>query len=92
MVNFEGNANAIRILTHKQTGKDEGGTQLTYTTLASIAKYPCEAIAKKKVTLIVRNLVFQSEKQTFLNIANATKMMVESEEPAIFKRHPLFGW
>ena len=48
MVNFEGNANAIRILTHKQTGKDEGGTQLTYTTLASIAKYPCEAIAKKK--------------------------------------------
>ncbi len=49
LVNFEGNANAIRILTHKQTGKDEGGTQLTFMHfLASIAKYPCEAIAKEK--------------------------------------------
>ncbi len=92
LVNFEGNANAIRILTHKQTGKDEGGTQLTYTTLASIAKYPCEAIAKKKDHVNRKKFgFFQSEKQTFLNIANATKMMVESEEPTIFKRHP-FVW
>ena len=92
LVNFEGNANAIRILTHKQTGKDEGGTQLTYTTLASIAKYPCEAIAKKKGHVNRKKFgFFQSEKQTFLNIANATKMMVESEEPTIFKRHP-FVW
>ena len=92
LVNFEGNANAIRILTHKQTGKDEGGTQLTYTTLASIAKYPCEAIAKKKGHVNRKKFgFFQSEKQTFLNIANATKMMVESEEPAIFNRHP-FVW
>ena len=92
LVNFEGNANAIRILTHKQTGKDEGGTQLTYTTLASIAKYPCEAIAKKKGHVNRKKFgFFQSEKQTFLNIANATKMMVESEEPSIFKRHP-FVW
>ena len=92
LVNFEGNANAIRILTHKQTGKDEGGTQLTYTTLASIAKYPCEAIAKKKGHVNRKKFgFFQSEKQTFLNIANATKMMVESEEPMIFKRHP-FVW
>ena len=67
LVNFEGNANAIRILTHKQTGKDEGGTQLTYTTLASIAKYPCEAIAKKKGHVNRKKFgFFQSEKQTFL--------------------------
>ncbi len=92
LVNFEGNANAIRILTHKQTGKDEGGTQLTYTTLASIAKYPCEAIAKKKGHVNRKKFgFFQSEKQTFLNIANATKMIVESEEPTIFKRHA-FVW
>ena len=92
LVNFEGNANAIRILTHKQTGKDEGGTQLTFTTLASIAKYPCEAIAKKKGHVNRKKFgFFQSEKQTFLNIANATKMMVESEEPTVFKRHP-FVW
>ncbi|HAV02131.1 MAG TPA: deoxyguanosinetriphosphate triphosphohydrolase, partial [Chryseobacterium sp.] len=42
LINFEGNANAIRVLTHQQTGKDDGGTQLTFTTLAAIAKYPCE--------------------------------------------------
>lgn len=26
LVNFEGNANAVRVLTHKQQGKDDGGT------------------------------------------------------------------
>ena len=92
LVNFEGNANAIRILTHKQTGKDEGGTQLTYTTLASIAKYPCEAIAKKKGHVNRKKFgFFQSEKETFLEIAKSTQMIVENNEPTIFKRHP-FVW
>ena len=67
LVNFEGNANAIRILTNQQTGKDQGGTQLTYSTLASIAKYPCEAIAKKKGIIHRKKFgFFQSEKNTFL--------------------------
>ena len=92
LVNFEGNANAIRVLAQQQQGKDAGGIQLTFSTLASIAKYPCEAIAKKKGHVNRKKFgFFQSEKQTFLNIANATKMMVESEEPTIFKRHP-FVW
>ena len=92
LVNFEGNANAIRVLTHQQTGKDEGGTQLTFTTLASIAKYPCEAIAKKKGHLNRKKFgFFQNEKSTFLDIAKATNMIAESDEPTIFKRHP-FVW
>lgn len=92
LVNFEGNANAIRVLTHQQNGKDQGGTQLTYTTLASIAKYPCEAIAKKKGFINRKKFgFFQSEKETFLDIANSTKMVLEKEEPTIFKRHP-FVW
>jgi dGTPase len=92
LVNFEGNANAIRVLTHQQTGKDEGGTQLTFTTLASIAKYPCEAIAKKKGYVNRKKFgFFQNEKSTFLNIAKATNMIVECDEPTIFKRHP-FVW
>ena len=91
-MNFEGNANAIRVLTHQQTGKDEGGTQLTFTTLASIAKYPCEAIAKKKGHLNRKKFgFFQNEKSTFLDIAKATNMIAESDEPTIFKRHP-FVW
>ncbi|MBV6881080.1 dNTP triphosphohydrolase [Epilithonimonas ginsengisoli] len=92
LVNFEGNANAIRVLTHKQQGKDEGGAQLTYTTLASIAKYPCESIAKKKGVINRKKFgFFQNEKQQFLDIARSTGMMIEHDEPVIFKRHP-FVW
>lgn len=92
LLNFEGNANAIRVLTHKQNGKDEGGTQLTHSTLASIAKYPCEAVAKKKGILHRKKFgFFQNEKATFLEIAKSTGLISESEEPVIFKRHP-FVW
>ena len=92
LVNFEGNANAIRVLTHQQSGKDLGGTQLTYTTLASIAKYPGEAVAKKKGIIHRKKFgFFQNEKETFLEIAKSVNMIQESEEPVIFKRHP-FVW
>lgn len=92
LVNFEGNANAIRVLTHQQSGKDLGGTQLTYTTLASIAKYPGEAVAKKKGLVHRKKFgFFQNEKETFLEIAKSVNMIQESEEPVIFKRHP-FVW
>ena len=41
LINFEGNANAIRILSRQYQGKSKGGLRLTYTTLASLLKYPC---------------------------------------------------
>ena len=91
-VNFEGNANAIRVLTNQQNGKDQGGTQLTLTTLSAIAKYPCEAIAKNKGILHRKKFgFFQNEKETFRNIATKTNMKVEELEPLIFKRNP-FVW
>lgn len=92
LVNFEGNANAIRVLAQQQNGKDAGGTQLTFATLASIAKYPCEAIAKKKGIIHRKKFgFFQNEKEIFLEIAKGTNLISESEEPYIFKRHP-FVW
>lgn len=92
LVNFEGNANAIRVLTHQQNGKDEGGTQLTFSTLSSIAKYPCEAIAKDKSVIYKKKFgFFQNEKETFLKIAQASGMQKDSKEPTIFRRHP-FVW
>lgn len=92
LLNFEGNANAIRVLTHQQQGKDQGGAQLTYSTLSSIAKYPCEAIAKKKGILHRKKFgFFQNEKETFLDIAQETGMIQESSDPIIFKRNP-FVW
>lgn len=92
LMNFEGNANAIRVLAQQQQGKDAGGIQLTFSTLASIAKYPCEAIAKKKGIIHRKKFgFFQNEKDIFLEIARETNMISESEEPHIFKRHP-FVW
>lgn len=40
LTHFDGNANAFRLLTHKYIGHREGGFALTYSTLASIIKYP----------------------------------------------------
>ncbi|PIF46316.1 dGTPase [Chryseobacterium sp. 52] len=92
LVNFEGNANAIRVLAQRQQGKDEGGIQLTFSTLASIAKYPCEAVAKKKGIIHRKKFgFFQNEKDIFLEIAKSTNLILENEEPYIFKRHP-FVW
>jgi len=92
LVNFEGNANAIRVLAQRQQGKDEGGIQLTFSTLASIAKYPCEAVAKKKGIIHRKKFgFFQNEKDLFLEIAKGTNLITESSEPYIFKRHP-FVW
>lgn len=91
-LNFEGNANAIRILTQKQNGKSEGGAMLTYSTLASIAKYPCESLAKDK-NIIARKKFgfFQSEKNTFKDIAHETSMILVQEDPLCYQRHP-FVW
>ena len=37
---FEGNANTLRLLMHQFYGRRRGGFALTYSTLASIVKYP----------------------------------------------------
>lgn len=91
-INFEGNANAIRVLTQQQNGKSEGGIKLTYATLCSIAKYPCESIAiDKDFTHRKKFGFFQSEKKTFIDIAESTGMIKDDSNPLIYKRHP-FVW
>ncbi len=40
LTHFEGNANAFRLLTHHFEGRRRGGFGMTYSTLASIVKYP----------------------------------------------------
>ena len=40
LTHFEGNANAFRLLTHHFIRRRKGGFVMTYTTLASIVKYP----------------------------------------------------
>ena len=49
ITHFEGNANAFRLLTHQFCGRRPGGFVMTYSTLASIVKYPfSSSVAGKK--------------------------------------------
>jgi dGTPase len=89
LTSFEGNANAVRILTHQFRGRFKGGFGLTYTTIASILKYPCESNAvDKKFRHRKKYGFFQSEKEIALDIMQELQMIEESKEPVIFKRHP----
>ena len=91
LIKFEGNANALRMLTHPFTGKGNGAFALTYTTLGSIVKYPCESIIGHEKSKIYRKKYgfFQSEKHIFETVATELGITKVQESPTIFKRHPL---
>lgn len=84
LLNFEGNANALRLLTHQFRGRRQGGFALTYSTLASIVKYPYDSTFKGKK----KYGFFQSEKENYRLIANELGI-IETEKPGVFARHPL---
>lgn len=88
ITHFEGNANAFRLLTHQFVGRRPGGFVMTYSTLASIVKYPFESTAagsKQKFGF------FQSEKEDYLKIAKELQLIQLNKpgEPLRFARHPL---
>lgn len=90
VINFEGNANALRILTHPFRGKGNDAFALTYSTLAAIAKYPCASIAKDKNYIYRKKYgFFQSEQETFERIASELRLEKVLDRPLIYKRHPL---
>lgn len=91
LIHFEGNANALRILTHPFTGKGTGGFALTYATLASIAKYPCASVAghNKKNIYTKKYGFFQSEQKGFEKIAAEMDLIKVQGSPLVYKRHPL---
>jgi len=84
---FEGNANAFRLLTHQFIGRRTGGFVLTYSTLASIVKYPYSSIytdeKKQKFGF------FESEKVDFRKIARELGLPRLADNPNRFARHPL---
>jgi dGTPase len=75
LINFEGNANAFRILTHTFKGKLPGGFGLTYTTLASILKYPCDSSSVGSAPHRKKYGFFQTEKENFMEVAEALYMI-----------------
>ncbi|WP_372650008.1 deoxyguanosinetriphosphate triphosphohydrolase [Draconibacterium sp.] len=80
---FDGNANAFRTLTHQFNGKREGGFALTYSTLASIVKYPYESVKATKPKFGF----FQSDKENYYHIAK--ELGIAQREDGSFARHPL---
>ncbi|MCE7041056.1 deoxyguanosinetriphosphate triphosphohydrolase [Dyadobacter sp. CY312] len=91
LIHFEGNANAFRILTHPYAGKGYGSFALTYSTLASIAKYPCESQAGHDKSKIYTKKYgfFQSEQVGFQKIATDLGLAKVQDSPLTYKRHPL---
>ncbi len=85
IIHFEGNANAFRLLTHQFKGRRKGGFVLTYSTVASIVKYPyvSDFVTKEKKKFGF----FQSEKEDFVKIANDLGMVKLDEYK--YARHPL---
>ncbi|MDL2265455.1 dNTP triphosphohydrolase [Parabacteroides sp. OttesenSCG-928-G21] len=84
---FEGNANALRLLTHQFVGRRKGGFALTYSTLASIVKYPYSSTLatkdKKKFGYL------QSEEESFRRIAEELGICKDKKEPEKYVRYPL---
>lgn len=91
LIDFEGNANGLKILTESREGVS-GGLRLSYATLGAFMKYPKESLPKRPTTHIVDKKygVFQSEKETFIDIANelGLKEKVATDDVS-FYRHPL---
>ncbi len=86
LTHFEGNANAFRLLTHRFNGRREGGFVMTYSTLASIVKYPyASTLASKKGKFGF----FTSEAEDFVKVADSLGML-RMDAPGIrYCRHPL---
>ena len=87
LTRFEGNANAFRLLTHRFNGRRAGGFVLTYSTLASIVKYPYASVhadeRKQKFGF------FTAERESYARIAAELGIIRQPGHPERYARHPL---
>ena len=88
ITHFEGNANAFRLLTHQFKGRRSGGFVMTYSTLASIVKYPYASSAAGRKGKFG---FFQTEQEYYQRIADEMGIICKSkaDEPLKYARHPL---
>ncbi len=86
--NFEGNANAFRILT---TIFNQSNLNLTYATLASIIKYPSDSTQGFRKTGLIstkKSGFFDSESEFYKRIAAELKINPLDDNEKVFARHP----
>ena len=84
LIHFEGNANSFRTLVHQFKGRRPGGFAMTYSTLASLVKYPYSSMYagnKGKFGF------FTTEKDIFKRIADELGLIKINEN--FYCRHPL---
>ena len=88
ITHFEGNAYAFRLLTHSFKGRRRGGFVMTYSTLASIVKYP---FSSTKPSSKGKFGFFNTEKEIYKTIASEMGIIRKSaeDEPLEYARHPL---
>ena len=88
LIHFEGNANAFRLLAHRFHGRREGGFVMTYSTLASIVKYPHSSLAAGKKGKFG---FFCFEEHYYRRIADelGIRRLSADGEPLRYARHPL---
>ncbi|NCW90026.1 MAG: deoxyguanosinetriphosphate triphosphohydrolase [Rhodocyclales bacterium] len=89
LLNYEGNAQGFRILTHLQNPTNPGGLQLTCAVLATFAKYPrrsylAEPLAGKSARKFG---YFQAEAGLFAEVADTVGLIPRAE--GAWFRHPL---
>lgn len=84
-IHFEGNANAMRLLTHQFIGRRKGGFALTYSTLASIVKYPYSSDLSPNGKFGF----FQTEEDTYTCIAEELGIHRIDPTQAKYVRYPL---
>lgn len=86
LTQFEGNANALRMLTRQFKGKLEGGQSLMYVTLASIIKYPCASNEiDKNLQHRKKYGYFRSDESAFEKIVNEFGLI---NTAGMISRHP----
>lgn len=88
ITHFEGNANAFRILTHRFKGRRDGGFVMTYSTLASIVKYP---FSSSFAGTHGKFGFFGAEMETYRKIADELGIICKKSttDTICYARHPL---
>lgn len=91
LVDFEGNANGLKIVTDSREGVP-GGLRLSYATLGAFMKYPKESLPKKPTSHIAHKKFgfFQAQKDIVADIAQELGLKPSlSGSDIAFSRHPL---
>lgn len=92
LLNFEGNAQGLRILTRLEAWQRKGGLRPTLAMLGSFIKYPCASLKtnKKSNNVALKKFgYFKEDQESFVNIFNELNINNYDPEKYSFARHPL---